>query len=269
MSDSKEQLLPSEPPPSYELAAQTQTPARGPLPPPPPLELPVLTQLRNQRVVLASASPRRKQLLAHLGLGHAQIVPSRVPEDLPKSLSPFEYVLQTATQKALSVYRQEVNNESADEPALLVAADTIVVSHVGAILEKPRSEKEHLAMLRTLREGPSHKVFTAVAVMTPLESAIAPGYALETSVEETVVWFDSSITDDLLMAYVRTREGADKAGGYGIQGTGSVLIERIEGTFDNVVGLPLRTTLRLIEKVMATGELSAQELAEREEPDEE
>jgi septum formation protein len=54
----------------------------------------------------------------------------------------------------------------------------------------------------------------------------------------------------LLLAYVRTREGADKAGGYGIQGTGSILVERIEGTFDNVVGLPLRATLKLIEKIM-------------------
>jgi septum formation protein len=58
------------------------------------------------------------------------------------------------------------------------------------------------------------------------------------------------VTDDLILAYVRTREGVDKAGGYGIQGMGSILVERIEGTFDNVVGLPLRATLQLLEKVM-------------------
>jgi septum formation protein len=62
------------------------------------------------------------------------------------------------------------------------------------------------------------------------------------------------VTDDFILAYVKTREGADKAGGYGIQGTGSVLVERIEGTFDNVVGLPLRATLQLIEKVMTPEE---------------
>lgn len=68
------------------------------------------------------------------------------------------------------------------------------------------------------------------------------------------------VTDELLLAYVRTREGVDKAGGYGIQGMGSILVERIEGTFDNVVGLPLRATLRLIEKIMEPEELSDDDL---------
>jgi len=105
-------------------------------------------------------------------------------------------------------------------------------------------------MLKSLRDTGIHKVYTAVACMIPLESARDPGYALETATEETSVKFDPAITDELLLAYVKTREGADKAGGYGIQGTGAVLVEKIEGSFDNVVGLPLRTTLRLIEKTV-------------------
>ncbi len=117
-------------------------------------------------------------------------------------------------------------------------------------MEKPRSEAQHVSMLRGLRDGSAHKVYTAVCVLSPLESARDPGYAIETATEETTVKFDSEVTDELLLAYVRTREGADKAGGYGIQGTGAILVERIEGSFDNVVGLPLRTTLKLIEKVM-------------------
>ena len=112
-------------------------------------------------------------------------------------LSPFEYVIQTATKKAIAVYRQEINNEVQGEPALLLAADTVVVSHVGEILEKPRSEKEHLAMLRTLREGPPHHVYTAVVVMMPLANAVSPGYALESSVEATMVQFDKSGTSFL------------------------------------------------------------------------
>jgi septum formation protein len=115
-------------------------------------------------------------------------------------------------------------------------------------------------MLKMLRDQGVHKVYTAVVCMAPLKSARDPGYALETHVEETTVKFDESITDELLLAYVRTREGADKAGGYGIQGTGSILVERIEGTFDNVVGLPLRATLKLIEKVMEPEEESDDEL---------
>ena len=66
--------------------------------------------------------------------------------------------------------------------------------------------------------------------------------------------FDSQITDDLILAYVQSREGVDKAGGYGMQGLGSILVEKIDGSYDNVIGLPLRTTLQLIEKAMGRAE---------------
>lgn len=107
-----------------------------------------------------------------------------------------------------------------------------------------------MAMLTSLRDWETHMVFTAVVVMAPLKSARDPGYALESTVEETTVRFGRNISDDMIMAYVRTREGVDKAGGYGIQGIGAVLVDRIEGSFDNVVGLPLGATLGLIEKVL-------------------
>ena len=269
MADSKSEkksLLdtPSDPPPSYTPAAlltpdapspnTTELPlrrasARRPLP---PLDMPFLTPLRSSRVILASASPRRLQLLSQLGLRPPalEVIPSTAPEDFPKSLAPFEYVAETANKKALTVYRQEINNEEQGEPALIIAADTVVVSALGEILEKPKSEADHVRMLKILRDTGIHKVYTAVVVMAPLESARLPGYALETETVETSVLFDKHITDDLLLAYVRTREGADKAGGYGIQGTGSILVDRVEGDYNNVVGLPLRATLKLIEKVM-------------------
>ncbi|EEP77985.1 hypothetical protein UREG_02834 [Uncinocarpus reesii 1704] len=248
---------PSEPPPSYETAASIPSiggPNTNPisLPRPPPLALPVLNQLRSKRVILASASPRRKQIISFLGLRDVEIIPSNTPEDFPKSLSPFEYVLQTATHKAITVYQQQINNPDKGEPALILAADTIVADiSTGSILEKPRSEAHHITMLKALRDAGDHKVFTAVAGIVPLESARDPGYALETVVEETNVRFDPDITDELLVAYVKTREGVDKAGGYGMQGLGSILVQRIEGSYDNVIGLPLRATLKLIEKVMS------------------
>ncbi|RAL16848.1 nucleotide diphosphatase [Aspergillus homomorphus CBS 101889] len=262
MSDSKQALLndassdPSDPPPAYDDTTTppnpTGTQKRNPLPRPPPLHLPVLNNLRTQRVILASASPRRRQILSQLGLPNLEIIPSNTPEDFPKTMEPFEYVLATATEKAQAVYRQEILNEARGEPALILAADTIIVDTAsGRILEKPRSEADHFAMLKALRDAGDHKVYTAMCAMAPLVSARDPGYALETALEETNVKFDQGVTDELLLAYVRTREGADKAGGYGLQGLGSILVERIEGSWDNVVGLPLRAVLQLMERIMA------------------
>lgn len=106
-------------------------------------------------------------------------------------------------------------------------------------------------MLKALRNARNSKVYTAIVAMAPLASARQPGYAMETAIEETAVRFDGSVSDEVILAYVRTREGADKAGGYGLQGLGSILIEGIDGSYDNVIGLPLKTTMRVMEKVLA------------------
>lgn len=258
MSDSKAANLlfnsePIDPPPAYDPPGPKPTTTRGtPLPRPPPLSLPVLNALRTKRVILASQSPRRRQIISYLGLPNIEIIPSNADENLPKTLTPFEYVLGTATKKAQAVYETEIDNEAAGEPALILAADTIVVDVAsGAILEKPRSEAHHVTMLKSLRDVRDHKVYTALVAMAPLASARQPGYAMESVVEETNVRFDRDVTDELILAYVRTREGADKAGGYGLQGLGSVLVEKIDGTADNVIGMPLKATLKLIETVMA------------------
>ncbi|PYI25538.1 putative nucleic acid-binding protein, partial [Aspergillus indologenus CBS 114.80] len=261
MSDSKQSLLhnppdPTDPPPAYDdtttTTTTTGTKRMSTLPRPPPLALPILNHLRSQRVILASASPRRRQILSQLGLPRLEIIPSNTAEDLPKTMEPFEYVLATATEKAQAVYRQEILNEAKGEPGLILAADTIIADTAsGRILEKPRSEADHFAMLKALRDVGEHKVYTAMCAMAPLVSARDPGYALETALEETDVKFDQGVTDELLWAYVRTREGADKAGGYGLQGLGSILVEKIDGSWDNVVGLPLRSALQLMERVVA------------------
>jgi septum formation protein len=175
----------------------------------------------------------------------------------------------TAEEKCREVYRREIDNEEKGEPALVIAADTIIISQSGKILEKPRSAQHHLEMLKMLRDEGMHKVATAMTIMRPLESAIDPGYAMESHVEFTDVKFSPdrgyaasalgfelmmAVSDQCLVAYIQTRDGNDKAGGYGIQSAGSILIERIEGSYDNVVGLPLRDTLDLIEKLMVQEE---------------
>ncbi|PVH86651.1 acetylserotonin methytransferase-like protein-like protein [Cadophora sp. DSE1049] len=269
MSEGKIQLPPGDTPPTYDAAAAQHgaslpsrpaaTAGKPPLPRGPfPLDIPVLNQLRTpgKRLILASASPRRKQILSTIGLTNLEILPSTKPENLSKSLPPFEYVLQTAVQKCLDVYTVAIENTLASipDPSLVIAADTVIVTNSGRILEKPRNEKEHIAMLKMLRDQKVHKVFTAVAVLAPREDAKFPGYNLETAVEETRVYFASEVSDGLVEAYVRTREGVDKAGGYGIQGMGSLLVERIEGSWDNVVGLPVRVTLGLIERAVLNQE---------------
>ncbi|EWC43619.1 hypothetical protein DRE_01506 [Drechslerella stenobrocha 248] len=214
-----------------------------------PLDLPCLNALRGRRVILASASPRRRQLLAQVGLTNVDVVPSDFAEDLDKSkYTAIEYVLETAQEKCRSVYKEEIDSD--DEPALVIAADTIICSYLGGIIEKPLSFRDHVDMLKSLRDSEPHKVITAVSVMAPLADGAAPGYASDTHVEETIVKFDKTVTDELIESYVRTGEGADKAGGYGIQGLGTILVESITGSYDNVVGLPLRGTLKAIEAVM-------------------
>ncbi|KAB5578503.1 Maf-like protein-domain-containing protein [Coniochaeta sp. 2T2.1] len=257
----------SDPTPEYISAAraaglrlrQSAPIRRGP----PPFELPILTFLKSHRTILASASPRRKALLAQLGLTDLEILPSTIPEDISKAThTPHEYVSATARQKCMHVYEtaikqaeeeEEEGAEAKDEPACVIAADTIIVTRNGQVLEKPRNEEDHKKMLRHLRDTQFHRVLTAVCVMAPKADASHPGYEIASLTEETRVYFaqeEDGLTDDVIDAYVAMREGADKAGGYAVQGIGGMmLVEKLDGPVDNVVGLPVRKCLKLCEKV--------------------
>jgi MAF protein len=148
----------------------------------------------------------------------------------------------------------ETQTGNQPDPALVIAADTIVVSRDGRILEKPRDRADHVRMIRLLRDSRVHSVLTAVCVLAPREDARTPGYELASHTEDTKVYFaqeSEGLPDDVVEAYVDTKEGCDKAGGYAVQGiAGSVLIERVEGSVDNVVGLPVRRCLELAERVV-------------------
>lgn len=184
----------------------------------------------------------------------------------------------TARQKCLEVYRLAVQQATTptttststtpSDPDVVIAADTIVVTASGTILEKPRSAREHGLMLRRLRDARWHRVLTSVCVASPREDARHPGYAVAQATVETRVWFvgataevgggrtgegewRGALTDDVIDAYVATREGSDKAGGYAVQGiAGLLLVEKVDGAVDNVVGLPVRKTLELVERVV-------------------
>jgi len=236
-----------------------------------PLDVPIIKHLNSKRTILASASPRRKALLAQMGLTNLEIIPSTKPEDLDKSAyGPHEYVAATARQKALDVYETvlQMHLESIPDPDIVIAADTIIVTRDGRVLEKPKNEADHIRMIKLMRDTRIHKVLTSVTVIAPREDAAYPGYAIATHTEETKVFFcqeDDGLPDDVIEAYVKTREGADKAGGYAIQGIGGMLlVERIEGSVDNVVGLPVRKCLALAEKVIFQQDV--EEVAEEDEP---
>ena len=144
--------------------------------------------------------------------------------------------------------------KSIPDPDLVISADTVIVTRDGRILEKPRSEADHIRMLKHMRDTGMHRVLTAVTVLAPREDARHPGYCILTHTEETKVYFVSQangLPDDVIEAYVKTCEGVDKAGGYAIQGIGGMMLaERIEGSVDNVVGLPVKRCLSMAEKVV-------------------
>ena len=175
-----------------------------------------------QGLILASASPRRRQLLEMLGVRDFKIEPAEGEEIVPPGLAPDETVRRLALAKA----REVAERCGAGIP--IVAADTIVYID-GDILGKPGNRHEAELMLDRL-QGRTHSVFTGVAVLfrdTELLEA-----------EETRVTFRKMSVDEIA-AYVATGEPMDKAGAYGAQGIGSVFVEKIDGDFYNVVGLPL------------------------------
>jgi MAF protein len=216
-----------------------------------------------------SKSPAADRFSRQIGLTDLEVLPSTKPENLSKTgYGPYEYVAATARQKCLDVYQAALRQQEAasggtdDEkrsavpadPDVVIAADTVIVTRDGRILEKPRSEADHVRMLKLLRDTRVHRVLTAVCALAPKADASHPGYEIATHTEETRVYFaraDDGLPDDVIESYVRTREGVDKAGGYAVQGIGGMmLVERIEGAVDNVVGLPVRKCLRLCERVV-------------------
>lgn len=176
----------------------------------------------TQTIILASGSPRRRQLLGALGLPF-EIVTSGVSENIPPDLTPEQAMQMLAERKASAV--------AANIPAgLVIGSDTEVV--LGSqILGKPQDTDDAARILRALRGRP-HKVITGLAVIDASTSAV------ETGIVSTLVHM-ADYTDEQIAAYVASGEPMDKAGAYAIQGLGGALVACIEGCYNNVVGFPL------------------------------
>lgn len=189
----------------------------------------------NHELVLASASPRRKELFGMLNVPF-QIVTSAVEETSIQEVEMRDYVREVALLKT-----RDVANKVPGKT--VIGADTVVIFN-DSLLHKPKTIEEAIAHLERL-SGERHSVMTAVAIIEPT--------GVETTfVEETVVVF-KKISPDLVTAYVDSGDPFDKAGGYGIQTMGALFVERIEGDYNNVVGLPLASLFeRLVERQIIT-----------------
>lgn len=183
------------------------------------------------QIVLASGSPRRKELLERIGLTDFLVRVPEVEESFPEGLTPQQVVSYISREKAEAAVRLCAPGD------IVITADTMVFLDQ-ARLGKPRDERHALEMLTAL-QGRKHTVCTGVSV--------CQGDRRLTETESTDVFFRTA-TEAELRRYIATGEPMDKAGAYGVQGRGALLVERLEGDFFNVMGLPVLRLARMLEK---------------------
>ncbi len=183
------------------------------------------------KLILASASPRRRELLAGVGLTF-EVIPSAVEEIRESGETVSEYVSRLSLEKAREVARRHAN-------AWIIGADTVV--HIdGVILEKPRDEAEAREMLERI-SGREHTVYSGLTLYRD-----DPRYSQTATVQTRVRMI--SLEPGQIAWYVQTGEPLDKAGAYAVQGVGGMFIETIDGNYTNVVGLPLSTLLVMMQR---------------------
>jgi septum formation protein len=180
-------------------------------------------------LVLASQSPRRKELLSVIGIPFS-VVPASIEEIPRPEESPEQFVVRAAREKGMEV-------ASRVSQSLVLSADTIVTID-GEIFGKPCDESDAIRMLKKL-SGKQHSVYTAVTLINQVKPETLEG------LDRTEVWFDD-IDDSQIREYIRRENVLDKAGAYAIQGFAGLHIPRIEGNYFNVMGLPLPLVYRLI-----------------------
>lgn len=184
----------------------------------------------KKNIILASASPRRAEILKTLGYDFL-VIPSDIDEDISES-DPEEFVMKLAKNKALYVAK---NNQG-----LIISADTIVVL-ADQILGKPKDEADAKKTLKML-SGNKHSVYTGICVLDTYSNKILCDY------EKTEVYFDY-MSDLEIGEYIKTGEPMDKAGAYGIQGKACKYINRIEGCYFNVMGLPASKLYKMLKSI--------------------
>jgi len=192
--------------------------------------------LRENRIILASASPRRMELLESAGIDF-DVVAGNAPEEILPGEGPLDHVLRLARDKAFEVAARS-------DGRFFIGADTIVLCD-GEIMGKPKDAADAERMLRKL-SGVSHAVITGFAIYDKARESLVSDAAT------TRVYF-KNLRDEEISAYIATGCPFDKAGAYAIQGGAAHMVERIEGSYTNVVGLPLCEVVEALRKIGAIG----------------
>jgi septum formation protein len=199
---------------------------------------PAQSNSRSHRLILASSSPRRRELLTSLGLPFEVIKPDVNEESFQLGhLAPADVVKFLSRTKAQEVFKYHPD-------ALVIGADTIVVLG-GQVFGKPKDEADAFRMLNAL-QGTVHEVYSGITVFHPVESPDRSSFACEALCTKVTM---RPLSPDAIHAYIATGEPMDKAGAYAIQGYGSTLIEKIDGCYFNVVGMSLYLLERLFEQL--------------------
>ncbi|NLK21505.1 MAG: septum formation protein Maf [Epulopiscium sp.] len=185
------------------------------------------------KIILASSSPRRRMLLRQIGIPFDIIVGS-AEEKMEPSTLPWDLVIELSRQKAEDVAR------GLGKGYLVIGADTIVV-HRNKILGKPKDMDDAYSMISVL-QGDMHEVYTGITLIKTSDNIIKSGF------EKTEVHM-RELSPEIINAYIDTKEPMDKAGSYGIQGIGTLLIDKIHGDYNNVVGLPLKLLAALLGEI--------------------
>ena len=192
-----------------------------------------------KKILLASGSPRRKELLTLAGLSFEIKVPEIDETPLPHE-KPVQMVKRLSLEKGTEVWRNFLNQT---DSALILAADTTVVNAEGDILGKPKDNKEAIHMITSL-QGKTHRVYTGYSILEVVTGELCQklSHSVETKVAIRV------LTANEIRNYVARGESLDKAGGYAAQGYGMAIIDKIDGSFSNVVGLPLAEVMEDLKK---------------------
>jgi len=199
-------------------------------------------------LILASASPRRRELLTQAGLKFT-VAPANLNEDLLPDEAAAAYVQRLAEEKAQAVWNAQRSSDTSDDPLLVLGADTCVVCD-GHILGKPTDTTDARRMLELL-SGRTHAVLTGLAVISSRK--------IVRDVEITQVMFNQ-LNDREIAQYIANGEPLDKAGAYAIQGYAARWIPRIEGCYFNVMGLPIARTVALLAEAQTAAAVAEQKL---------